>query len=315
LIEVALTSISTALPGTVYRFRSRSWDPHTRIDHPQPARERTLAWKDTRNMHSFETGALFIARSTWRVLVPVFLVFLFTSVAFAQDHSGPPPENAHNRSFGGGWDCDDGYRQEDGACIAVVVPEDAFATERTYGKGWECRHGFKEADGATCREVVVPPNAYLTSTGEDWACDRGYRRIRNRCEVIESPENSFLSDDTYGSGWECDRGFSEEAGGCVTINVPENAYLTNKRYGPPWACDRGFVEKDGRCEPIVVPDNAFLVVGEYGPGWRCERGYEQNGTKCTLIVLPENAHIDRSGNRWDCNRGFRMLGGQCVLAR
>ncbi|MQX38410.1 hypothetical protein [Roseospira navarrensis] len=233
-------------------------------------------------MHSFDTGALLIARSTWRTLVAAVLVLLFMSVAVAQDQTGPTPENAHDRSYDGGWDCDDGYRLEDGACKAIGVPDNAFATGRSYGSGWECRHGFTDVDGLTCRAVFVPPNAYLDATGLEWACDRGYRRVRDGCEPVNRPENSFLSDDTYGSEWECDRGYLEEAGRCVAIDVPENA---------------------------------FLVERESGPGWRCERGYEPDGNTCVLIVPPQNAHIDRSGNRWACNRGFRMLGGQCVLAR
>ena len=52
------------------------------------------------------------------------------------------PANAQPKSYGEGWECDRGYRRGGDVCLAIVVPENAYATNRTYGAGWECLHGF-----------------------------------------------------------------------------------------------------------------------------------------------------------------------------
>jgi len=231
---------------------------------------------------TFRKQKAFVVQSITCGLVASVLVACLAPVSFAQDRNGAMPENAYERSFGGGWICDTGYHLDNGACIAVRVPENAFATGRSFGRGWRCRRSFQEVEGMSCREIVIPPHAFLDSTGMSWSCERGFRKIRNRCEPVDVPGNAFLSGDSYGSGWECDRGFSAESGDCVPINVP---------------------------------DNAFLEQDNYGLGWQCERGYEQQRDACVAIRLPENAHLDHSGNRWSCDRGFRVSGDTCVLAR
>ena len=87
------------------------------------------------------------------------------------------PANASARNFGEGWECDRGYRREDNACLAIIVPENAYATNRSYGTGWECMHGFQEVDGAICLEVVVPDGGYLDPSGQRWNCLRGYIKV------------------------------------------------------------------------------------------------------------------------------------------
>ncbi|WP_147277363.1 hypothetical protein [Rhodovulum sp. 12E13] len=243
---------------------------------------------------------------------------VIASLAFpvlAQDGTGPMSENAQPRSYGSGWVCDLGYRVEAADCLAIDIPENAYATGRSYGSGWACRRGYEEAGGTSCAAIPMPENAFLRSSGYDWQCDRGYRQDRETCVPIVLPDYAYLTDDTLGSGWTCERGFTASSGACVPIAVPENGYLTNADYGDQWACERGFFEIDGRCDAVALPANAFLDPASYGPGWRCQRGFETVDTACVAIDLPANAHLDRSGNAWRCDRGFQLADGECVLGR
>lgn len=256
-----------------------------------------------------------LARLIARITVAAGVIASMAFPVLAQDGTGPLPQNAQSRSYGGGWDCDLGYRVEGAECLALEIPENAYATGRSYGSGWACRRGYEETGGTFCEAIPVPENAFLRSSGYDWHCDRGYRQDRETCVPILLPDNAYLSDDTSGSGWTCERGFTARSGTCVPIAVPENGYLTNADYGDEWACERGFVEIDGRCDPFALPANAFLDTAPYGPGWRCERGFETVDTACVEIDLPANAHLDRSGNTWRCDRGFQLADGACVLGR
>lgn len=233
----------------------------------------------------------------------------------AQDGTGPTPENAESRDYGGGWDCRLGYRVNGEGCVAIHVPDNAYATGRSYGSGWACRRGYEEVGGVSCAAIPVPDNAFLRSSGFGWQCDRGYRKDRETCIQIVLPANVYLTEDNSGSGWTCERGFTARSGACVPIAIPENDYLTNADYGDAWAFERGFFEIDGRCDPMVLPASAFLDPTSYGPGWRCARGFEPVDTACAPIDLLANAHLDRTGNAWRCDRGFQLADMECVLGR
>ncbi|SIO54905.1 hypothetical protein SAMN05444722_3431 [Rhodovulum sp. ES.010] len=155
------------------------------------------------------------------------LLTVWAFPVLAQDGTGPLPENAEVRSYGGGWHCTLGYRVNAGDCVAIDVPDNAYATGRSYGAGWACKRGYQEVGGASCEAIPVPENAFLRSSGFDWQCDRGYRQDRETCVLIVLPENAYLTDDPSGSGWACDRGFTASEAACVPIAVPENGYLTN----------------------------------------------------------------------------------------
>lgn len=256
-----------------------------------------------------------LSRLIARMIAVAAAIASISFPVFAQDGTGPLPQNAHSRSYDGGWDCDLGYRVMSAECQALDIPNNAYATGRTYGSGWACHRGYTEAGGTSCEAIPVPDNAFLRASGYGWQCDRGYRQEHATCVPIFLPDNAYLTDDTLGSGWICMRGFTANAGACVPIAVPENGYLTNADYGDEWACDRGFFQVDGRCDPVALPANSFLDPASYGPGWRCERGFEPVKDACALIDLPENAHLDRVGNRWSCDRGFLLEDGECILGR
>ena len=142
-------------------------------------------------------------------IFPLLYLALLAAVpdqAFGQDRSAGIPEHASAKRYGGGWECDRGYREANGVCMAVKVPADAYATDVSYGAGWECNRGYGKVD-ETCVSIEVPPNAYLNASGSArWTCDRGYRPVDGACAFIEVPRNGFLTGDSYGTGWKCEIG-------------------------------------------------------------------------------------------------------------
>ena len=125
--------------------------------------------KDPAMFHPLELSALVMA------------IVAFGAGALAQDGLGQPPENAQKRNFGSGWNCNIGYRVDEGRCVKLDIPENAYATGRSYGIGWACRRGFNEVNRESCEAIFVPENAFLRSSGYDWQCERGFRQDREAC--------------------------------------------------------------------------------------------------------------------------------------
>jgi hypothetical protein len=232
----------------------------------------------------------------------------------AQDGSVAIPEHASALSYGPGWQCDRGYRKDNGTCAAIVVPANAFLNTVSVGRGWECMRGYRTVEN-TCVAIAVPPNAYLDGS-ERWRCNREYRKVAESCVPVELPEHAYFDDS--GEGWDCDRGYREagasEAGAsCVAIQVPANGYLTNLSYGTGWACERGYRAVDGACVVVEVPANGYYVDASYGSGWNCRRGYAAQGLACVALEMPANAHLDYSGSSWDCDPPYRRRLERCEL--
>ncbi|UWQ45250.1 hypothetical protein [Leisingera aquaemixtae] len=256
----------------------------------------------------------FLRRLVRRFAAVSGLLLISSVPVFSQPGTSSIPENAHARSYGGGWECNLSYRPAGNTCVEIVVPRNAYPTNKPYGTGWECLHGYIEVESASCDKVFIPDGGYLDPTGKRWNCLRGYRKIDDICQEIALPENSYLTNDTSAPAWRCNRGFEAKGEKCLAIEVPEHAYLNGSRYGRPWTCERGFFEQDGTCAAVFVPENAFFDDAPYRSGWKCARGYEVSGERCILIDLPENAHLDRSGNRWECNKSFQRTRGRCALS-
>ena len=169
-----------------------------------------------------------------KLIALVFTCLIATTTpSIAQSQASQMPANAQAKSYGDGWECVRGFRRDGDACLAIIVPENAYATNRTYGSGWACLHGFQEVDGATCREVVVPDGGYLDPSGKSWSCLRGYMEVDDNCLKIVLPPNAYLASNSYGSAWLCDRGFEVDGDTCAPIAVPENAFLNGSGYGLP----------------------------------------------------------------------------------
>jgi len=244
----------------------------------------------------------------------VIAVMLLSLPAFAQTAAQPMPENASAKKYASGWECNIGFRLNDDACVAVIVPQNAYETNRSYGPGWECLHGFRSTDEASCVAVEVPEGGYLNPSGEGWRCLRGYIKVDDTCQEIVLPANAYLADATFGSEWKCERGFEPTGDQCTAIVLPANAYLTSSGYGRPWTCERGFIEQSGQCKAVAIPENGYFDGADYGRGWKCDRGYFASGEACEGVVVPENAHLDWSGNRWECDKSFKKSKGRCVLS-
>ena len=61
--------------------------------------------------------------------------------------------------------------------------------------------------------MKVPPHGFLTARGDDWRCERGYKKEQSSCVELALPENAHL--DYSGNRWDCNRGYRREAGACT----------------------------------------------------------------------------------------------------
>ncbi len=90
----------------------------------------------------------------------------------------------------------------------------------------------------------VPDHAFVYY-GDEWKCDRGFKRVADRCEEIQVPEHAFLA--YSGNRWQCERGHTRVKEQCQVVEVPEHAFLNSR--GDGWACERGFRRSGDRCAP------------------------------------------------------------------
>lgn len=67
-----------------------------------------------------------LARLIARTAAIAGVIASFAFPVLAQDGTGPMPENAQPRSYGGGWVCDIGYRVEGAECLPLDIPEHAY---------------------------------------------------------------------------------------------------------------------------------------------------------------------------------------------
>ena len=66
-----------------------------------------------------------LARLIARTAAIAGVIASFAFPVLAQDGTGPMPQNAQARSYGGGWICDLGYRVEGAECLPLDIPEHA----------------------------------------------------------------------------------------------------------------------------------------------------------------------------------------------
>ena len=177
-------------------------------------------------------------------LILLAVLSIVPDLSFAQSGSVPIPEHAREKRFGGGWECDRGYRESVGGCVAIRLPENAYLTNTSYGRGWECERNYQETDGV-CVAIHVPAHAYLDSSGARWKCDRGYQEVGRTCVAVQVPPNAFLADTSYGPGWKCDRGYRAADAACVAVKIPEKAHLDYS--GHDWECNRPLQKRQDQC--------------------------------------------------------------------
>lgn len=186
-----------------------------------------------------------LAQSTSIYIVAFLLLFLASiNSVLANDSPVIVPENATVKSYGDGWSCNVGYREVNGACAMVKVPDHAYPTYKSYGKGWECKRGYL-SNNDVCNYIKIPVNGYLDYNGIRVKCDRGYYMKNKLCELVKVPDNAYLNESSYEPGWTCERGYQMVKKGCVALKVPENAHIGFS--GKSWECDKPYTKKLGKC--------------------------------------------------------------------
>ena len=184
-----------------------------------------------------------------RVISAYILIFLSLwatapNLVYAKGVSNGMPENASAKSYGDGWNCNIGYRENKGACTALKIPANAYPTNKTYGQGWECKRSYREIN-ETCDYIKVPKNGYLDYSGIRVKCNRGYLMVKKTFEVINVPANGYLEESSYGPGWTCERGYRADKGACIALKIPENAHIGYS--GKVWECDKPYTKKQNNC--------------------------------------------------------------------
>jgi hypothetical protein len=130
--------------------------------------------------HEQKSTRHLMARLIAQLSAAAGIIACLTFPVFAQDGTGPFPENAVERSYGDGWVCELGYRVEGAECLALDIPELAYPTGRSYGTGWSCERGYEPLSGA-CVAIDLPFNAYLDRSGNRWSCNRSFNPSDGAC--------------------------------------------------------------------------------------------------------------------------------------
>ena len=224
----------------------------------------------------------------------------------AQASPSAIPDNARKRSYG--WDCNRGFRETGGNCVAVIVPANAYLSPE--GTSWTCNRGFRP-EGAACKAVQAPANALRRGHAGTIEAGSAIAAIAPSIRVAcnsRFPRTPYAVESSYGRGWECERGYRESQDACVAVEVPADAYLVGG--GNDWKCERGFRRIGERCNAIAVPVNAYL--NDLGSDWRCERGFRKDGLGCAALRVPDHGFINYSGDDWSCEEGFRRQESACL---
>ena len=64
----------------------------------------------------------------------------------------------------------------------MKIPANGFFVDSSYGPSWKCERGYHAAD-TTCVALAMPENAHLDYQGNDWACNRPFKKRGERCEM------------------------------------------------------------------------------------------------------------------------------------
>ena len=111
----------------------------------------------------------------------------------------------------------------------------------------------------TCAEVVVPANGYLSPFGNDWECERLYRKVDGACVAVVIPAHAFAEDGSYGRGWRCEQGYRErERHGVHRGEHPGQRVRGGLVVRPRLAVRARLSRTDGRLRRDLVPANALL---------------------------------------------------------
>ena len=219
------------------------------------------------------------------------------------------PQGAHLTTFG--WECNRGYQQLRQQCEKIQIPPHAYVVNDTFTVGWDCDRGYMRS-GNQCTPVRVPEHGFLAAAGHEWQCERGYMVAnQSECARVNVPQGGHL--DETGHDWECNHGFKRVENRCAVIQLPAHAFATGVAELQSWQCERGYTRGGDSCVAVAIPAHAYL--NDPGDGWSCERGFHPVGQACSPIMVPKNAHLDARGNEWFCNPGFERQDEQCAATK
>jgi hypothetical protein len=233
-----------------------------------------------------------LANFTMRIFSHFFLIFC-CAAAFAQ----ALPQNSHKNPYGGGWECNRGFKQVGNECQKVQVPANAVLD--ILGHDWECARGFRNS-GNQCVKVQIPANAGLDILGHDWECLRGFQRVGNECQKVQMPANAGL--DILGHDWECKRGFKRVGNECVKLTIPVNASIDI--LGHDWICNKGFKRVASECQQMTdsekkaeaerdksIREEIKRRQARGARGNHCDSEYSSGANVCVTV---KNAELDCS---------------------
>ena len=202
--------------------------------------------------------------------------------------------------------------------------DSVIADSRFHNKDLLCEVGYKLDYGSlidsgqarmTCNKVIIPSNAQLSGTGDDFQCDRDFKRNGDLCEKLMLPANAHIA--AGGNDFDCNTGYTKDgdkqslASGdakCIDAHKPANAKFFPQ--SDDWYCENGYVQNGDKCESLKVPSNGR--ASETGTFFYCLPGHKlaENKIDCEQIKVPENAQPNWLGS-WDCNQGYRKDNDRC----
>jgi len=208
----------------------------------------------------------------------------------------------------------------------VPVPED-FINEAKK-RGLTCGGGKYYSNNKSTKNVNIPKNAYVSSSGIDgWRCLSGFNRAGDLCFPKNAIKN--IPDDAYASGssWICKSNFYRNKAKTACLPVPMHS--TSSSSSNYFKCNTGYKLLGSNCITSVtkcktgsyafatsclrLPSNA-LAYGS-GDGFYCKTGYRKSSSANSCIrktLIPSNAYAASNSKGWSCYQGYRQLGSSCV---
>ena len=210
-----------------------------------------------------------------------------------------------------------------------AIPDNA--RQRSYG--WDCNRGFRETAG-NCVAVIVPANAYLSPEGTSWTCNRGFRPEGAACKAVQAPANAYVVDTRYDRGWQCNRGYRPVDQSCVQLAVPAHAYAVESSYGPDGNVSAAFASRRIRAwRSQFRPMRIWWAAAMIGSASEASAASASAATRspfpqthistisaatgaasvvfagkvwaALLLRVPDHGFINYSGDDWSCEEGFR----------
>ena len=180
----------------------------------------------------------------------------------------------------------------------VSIPQNSHKT----GSSWTCNANYyRNSSKKAC--LKVPENSYSAFNSNEFKCNKGYRKIGNKCEEnIIIPQNSHK----VGSGWICDYDYYHNSSKTACIRVPVNS--SSSSASNDFKCNTGYSKSGNKCvEDIIIPQNSHKT----GIGWICNANFYRNSSKTACLRVPANSTSSRSSNDFKCNSDFNKNGDTC----